>query len=46
MIKQKFDEPKDQLEKEINNQKSKLDRIKKAYINGVFELKDIMKKRK
>ena len=46
MIKQKFDEPKEQLEKEINNQKNKLERIKKAYINGVFELKDIMKKRK
>ena len=40
MIKQKFDEPKDQLEKEINNQKSKLERIKKAYINGAFELKE------
>jgi len=40
MIKQKFDEPKEQLEKEINNQKSKLERIKKAYINGAFELKE------
>ena len=40
MIKQKFDEPKEQLEKEINEQKSKLERIKKAYINGVFELKE------
>ena len=40
MIKQKFDEPKEQLEKEINNQKNKLERIKKAYINGVFELKE------
>ena len=39
MIKQKFDETKEQLEKEINNQKNKLERIKKAYINGVFELK-------
>ena len=39
MIKQKFDEPKEQLEKEINEQKNKLERIKKAYINGVFELK-------
>ena len=29
-----------QLEKEINNQKNKLERIKKAYINGVFELKE------
>src|SRR5699024_10582766 len=40
MIKQKFDEPKEQLEKEINEQKSKLERIRKAYINGVFELKE------
>ena len=29
MIKQKFDEPKEQLQKEINNQKNKLERIKK-----------------
>ena len=41
MIKQKFDEPKEQLEKEINNQRNKLERIKKAYINGAFELKGI-----
>ena len=40
MIKQKFDEPREQLEKEINNQKSKLESIKKAYINGAFELKE------
>ena len=40
MIKQKFDEPREQLKKEINNQKSKLERIKKAYINGAFELKE------
>ena len=40
MIKQKFDEPKEQLQKEINNQKNKLERIKKAYINGVFELNE------
>ena len=40
MIKQKFDEPKEQLEKEIKEQKSKLERIKKAYINGAFELKE------
>ena len=31
MIKQKFDEPREQLEKEINNQRNKLERIKKAY---------------
>ena len=40
MIKQKFDEPKEQLEKEIKNQNNKLDRIKKAYINGAFNVKE------
>lgn len=40
MIKKKFDEPKEQIEKEIKNQNDKLDRIKKAYINGVFNLKE------
>ena len=46
MIKQKFDEPKEQLEKEIDNQKNRLDRIKKAYIDGVFELEEYNKERK
>ena len=46
MIKQKFDEPKEQLEKEITNQKNKLERIKKAYINGVFELKEYNEEKK
>ena len=46
MIKQKFDEPKKQLEKEINEQKNKLERIKKAYINGVFELKEYNEEKK
>ena len=46
MIKQKFDEPKEQLEKEINNQKNRLERIKKAYIDGVFELEEYNKERK
>ena len=40
MIKQKFDEPKEQLAKEIKNQNNKLDRIKKAYINGAFDVKE------
>ena len=40
MIKQKFDEPKEQLEKEIKEQNNKLERIRKAYINGAFELKE------
>ena len=46
MIKQKFDEPKEQLEKEINEQNNKLERIKKAYINGVFELKEYNEEKK
>ena len=46
MIKQKFDEPKEKLEKEINEQKTKLERIKKAYINGVFELKEYNEEKK
>ena len=46
MIKLKFDEPKEQLEKEINDQKNKLERIKKAYINGVFELKEYNEEKK
>ena len=46
MIKQKFDEPREQLEKEINEQKNKLERIKKAYINGAFELKEYNEEKK
>ena len=38
MIKQKFDEPQEELKKDINKQKDKLERIKRAYINGVFNL--------
>lgn len=40
MLKQKFDEPKEQLQKEIINQNNKLERIKKAYINGAFDVKE------
>ena len=40
MIKQKFDEPKELLEKELNKQNAKLDRIRKAYISGAFDLKE------
>ena len=39
MIKQKFDEPKEQIEKEMNNQKNRLERIKKAYINRRTRIK-------
>ena len=46
MIKQKFDEPKEQLEKAIKEQNNKLERIKKAYINGVFELKEYNEEKK
>ena len=46
MIKQKFDEPKEQIEKEINEQNNKLERIKKAYINGAFELKEYNEEKK
>lgn len=46
MIKQKFDEPKEQIEKEINNQKNKLERIKKAYINCAFELNEYNEEKK
>ncbi len=38
MIKQKFDEPREQLEKEIKEQNNKLERIRKAYIGGAFNL--------
>ena len=40
MIKQKFDEPQEELKKDINKQKDKLERIKKAYLTGIVELKD------
>ena len=46
MIKQKFDEPKEQLEKEINTQKNKLERIRKAYINEAFDLKEYNEEKK
>ena len=38
MIRQRFDEPKEKLEKEIDEQNAKLERIRKAYINGAFDL--------
>ena len=40
MIMQKFDEPKEELMKEIQKQNNRLDRIKKAYIDGAFNLKE------
>ncbi len=46
MIKQKFDEPQEKLKKDINKQKDKLERIKRAYINGVFSLEEYNNERK
>ena len=40
MIKQKIENPKDSIIKEISVQKEKLDRIKRAYINGTFSLEE------
>lgn len=38
MIRQRFDEPKEKLQTEIDEQNKKLERIRKAYINGAFDL--------
>ena len=46
MIKQKFDEPQEKLKNDINKQKDKLERIKRAYINGVFSLEEYNDERK
>ena len=46
MIKQKFDEPKEEIQKEINKQKDKLTRIKKAYINGAFYIEEYNEEKK
>ena len=46
MIKQKFDEPQEELKKDINKQKDKLERIKRAYINGIFNLEEYNDERK
>lgn len=46
MIMQKFDEPQEELKEDINKQKDKLERIKRAYINGVFSLEEYNNERK
>ena len=46
MIMQKFDEPREELEKEIKRQNNKLERIKKAYIDGAFSLKEYNEEKK
>ena len=38
MIRQRFDEPRDKLKSELDEQNAKLERIRKAYINGAFDL--------
>ena len=40
MIKQKFDKPKEELKKEIKKQNDRLERIRKAYISGAFDLEE------
>ena len=39
-IRRNFDEPKEEIKKEIKKQNDKLERIKKAYLNEVFDLKE------
>ena len=46
MIKQKIENPKEELEKELKSQKSKFNRIREAYINEVFTLKEYNQERK
>ena len=46
MIKQKIENPKEEIEKELKSQKSKFDRIREAYINEVFTLKEYNQERK
>ncbi len=46
MIKQKIENPKAELEKELRSQKSKFDRIREAYINEVFTLNEYNEQRK
>ena len=46
MIKQKFDEPKDELKKEIKKQNDRLERIRKAYISGAFDLEEYTAEKK
>ena len=46
MIKQKLENPKDEIQKEIKKQNDKLKRIKDAYINEVFTLEEYDAERK
>jgi site-specific DNA recombinase len=40
MIKTKLDNPKEKLVKELNEQKQKAERIRKAYVNGSFSIEE------
>lgn len=42
----KIENPKEDIQKEISNQNQKLDRIKKAYVNGTFKLEEYDEERK
>ena len=46
MIKQKIENPMKQLEKEIKELKAKDDRLKQAYLEGVFLLDDYKKRKR
>ena len=45
MLKNKINNPKDTLEKELKEQNIKLERIRKAYINGAFNLDEYNKEK-
>ena len=45
LIKTKLNSPKEKLEKELSIQNKKLERIKKAYVNGVFNLNEYEEER-
>src|SRR5574344_99853 len=46
MIKQKIENPKEEIEKELKSQKDKFNRIREAYINQVFTLNEYNDERK
>lgn len=46
MIKQKFDEPKEEIEKAIKEKQNRLNRIKKAYLDQVFTIEEYKAERK
>ena len=45
MLKQKIENPKEDIEKELKECNLKLDRLKKAYLNGTFNLKEFDKEK-